>query len=186
MSPRPIEFPVEGLSDGVVTVRLVADGDVAAVTAACQDPEIGRYTTVPSPYEERHARQWLTAAEAGMAAGTDIAAVVLDAETGELLGSVGVHGIDPASGRCAAGYWVAAGARGRGVASRALRLLAGYVFGELGLSRIEIWVEPENRASRGVAEAVGFRREGLLRSYMPIKGERRDMLMYSLLPDDLR
>jgi ribosomal-protein-alanine N-acetyltransferase len=182
---RRIEFPVEGLSDGVVRVRMIGDADLDAITAACQDPEISRYTTVPTPYKRHHAREWQQRAAAGIAAGSDIGAVVVDASSGELLGSVGLHGIDPATGRCAGGYWVAREARGRGVATRAMRLLCRYAVRELGIERIELWIEPSNVASQRVAEAVGFRREGLMRSFMPIQGVRRDMLMYSLLPQDL-
>ena len=88
-------------------------------------------------------------------------------------------------GRCSAGYWVAAPARRQGVARRALRLLCRYAFDELDVRRIELWIDPNNAASLAVAEAVGFTREGLLRSFMPIQGQRRDMLMYSLLPGEL-
>jgi RimJ/RimL family protein N-acetyltransferase len=183
---RRIEFPVEGLTDGVVRVRVIADADLPAITDACQDPEIARYTTVPSPYQRHHAREWQQRAAAGMAAGTDVGAVVADADTDEVLGSVGLHAIDPATGRCAGGYWVAPQERGRGIATRGMRLLCGYAARELGVDRIELWIEPENVASQRVAEAVGFRREGLMRSFMPIQGLRRDMLMYSLLPNDLR
>ena len=63
LSPPPIEFPVEGLSDGVVRLRLMADADVPAVVEAVQDPEIPRCTTVPSPYGEDEARQWQRAVE---------------------------------------------------------------------------------------------------------------------------
>ncbi len=185
MSPKAIEFPVEGLSDGTVRVRLIADADVPAITAACQNPEIVRYTTIPSPYELHHAREWQLRSQAGLAAGTDIGALIVDAESDELLGSVGLHGLDPATGRAAAGYWVAAGARRRGVATRGLRLLCAFAFDELGVERIELWIEPENEASRRLAERVGFRSEGLLRSFMPVQGIRRDMLMYSLLPGEL-
>ena len=86
---------------------------------------------------------------------------------------------------CSAGYWVAAPARGRGVATRAIRLLCAFAFAELGAKRVELWIEPVNAASLRVAEAAGFHREGLLRSFMHVGGERRDMLMYSLLPSDL-
>jgi [ribosomal protein S5]-alanine N-acetyltransferase len=182
---RPIEFPVEGLSDGVVRVRLIADADLPAITAACQDPEIARYTTVPNPYERRHAREWQQRSAAGMAAGTDLGTVIADADTDDVLGSVGIHGIDPATARCAGGYWVAPHARRRGVASRGLRLLCGYAADELGVARIELWIEPSNIASQRVAESVGFRREGLMRSFMPVAGHRRDMLMYSLLAREL-
>ncbi len=182
---RRIVFPIEGLSDGIVRVRMIAEADLPAITEACGDPEIARYTTVPSPYEQHHAREWQQRAAAGMSAGTEIGAIVADAASDRLLGSVGLHGIDPATGRCAGGYWVAPDARGRGVAARGMSLLCRYAARELGVDRIELWIEPGNRASQRVAEAVGFKREGLMRSFMPVQGRRRDMLMYSLLPDDL-
>ena len=186
MNPKAIEFPVEGLSDGTVRLRLIADADLPAIAAACQDPEIVRYTTIPSPYEPHHAREWQLHSQAGLAAGTDIGAVIVDADSDELLGSVGLHGLDPATGRAAAGYWVAAKARRRGVAKRGLCLLCEFAFDELDVERIELWIEPENEPSRRLAERVGFHSEGLLRSFMEVRGIRRDMLMYSLLPGDLR
>ena len=186
MSPSPIELPVEGLSDGIVRLRPIAEADIDAVTAACQDPEIARYTTIPAPYERHHAREWMSASAAGIASGTDLGLLAVDAETGRLLGSVGLHSLDPVSGRCSSGYWIAREARGRGIAARALRLLCGFAFDELNVRRVELWIEPENAASRRVAGAVGFVCEGRLRSFMVINGARRDMLMYSLLPADLR
>jgi RimJ/RimL family protein N-acetyltransferase len=204
LSAQPIEFPVEGLSDGLVTVRLIADADLPAVTEAVRDPEIPRFTRVPADYGEDEARQWQRMASTGIAAGTDLATVIVDAADGSLLGAVALHAIDPESRRCSAGYWVAAAARDRGVARRGLALLCRYGFDELGVQRVELWIEPENRASLRVAEAVGFTREGLLRSFMPVgknqapqrrrtsaspsglrDRSRRDMLMYSLLPADL-
>jgi ribosomal-protein-alanine N-acetyltransferase len=186
LSPAPIEFPADGLSDGVVRLRLMADADIPAIVEAVQDPEIPRYTRVPDPYGEEDARHWQRMATTGIEAGTDLPALVVDADDGRLLGAVGLHGLDPATGRCSAGYWVAAPERGRGVAGRALTLLCRFAFTELDAKRIELWIEPANGPSLRVAEAVGFHREGLLRSFMPIAETRRDMLMYSLLPEDLR
>ena len=185
MSPRPIEFPIGGLTDEVVVVRLLADADLPAIVEAARDPEIPRFTRVPSPYGEGDARQFQRAAENGLAAGNELATVIADAGDGRLLGTVALHNIDAANRRCSAGYWVAAPERGRGVARRALSLLCRFGFAELALERIELWVEPANDASLRVAEAVGFRREGLLRSFAEVGGRRRDMLMYSLLPGDL-
>jgi [ribosomal protein S5]-alanine N-acetyltransferase len=186
LSPAAIEFPVEGLSDGVVRLRLMADSDIARIVEAVQDPEIPRWTRVPVPYDEGDARQWQRTASTGIRAGTDLPTLVVDADDDRLLGAVGLHNLDPATGRCSAGYWVAAPARGRGVAARGLRLLCRYAFDALGAQRIELWIEPANTPSMRVAEAVGFHREGLLRSFMPIREARRDMLMYSLLPEDVR
>lgn len=186
MSPRSIEFPVEGLSDGVVRLRLMTDADVPAVVGAISDPSIPRFTRVPDPYGEDEARHFQRSGEVGLTAGTDLATLITDADSGDVLGAAGIHNLDPESGRCSAGYWVAADARGRGVAARAMRLLSGYAFDELGAKRIELWIEPVNVASLRVAERAGFTREGLLRSFMEIGGERRDMLMYSRLPGDSR
>ena len=180
-----IEFPVDGLSDGVIRLRLIADADLPGIVEAVQDPDIPRYTTVPQPYGEGEARLWQRSSAAGMRSGSGLATLIVDEEDGTLLGSVGVHNIDPETGRCSAGYWVAAPARGRRVASRGLRLICAYAFAELGVQRIELWIEPGNAPSLRVAEAVGFHREGLLRSFMHVGGKRRDMLMYSLLPNDL-
>ena len=113
--------------------------------------------------------------------------MIVDADDGELLGAVGLHDLDPASGRCSAGYWVAAAARGRGVATRACALLCALrASTSSACSGSSSGSSPRTPPRCAVAEAVGFAREGLLRSFMPIAGERRDMLMYSLLPDDLR
>jgi ribosomal-protein-alanine N-acetyltransferase len=185
LSPAAIEFPVEGLSDGVVRLRLMSEADIPAIVAGIQDPAIPRYTTVPDPYGEEEARHWQRMATTGLRAGTELPTLIVDAADDRLLGAAGLHNLDPQSGRCSAGYWVVAPARGQGVARRALELLCRFAFAELRVKRIELWIEPENVASLRVAEAVGFTREGLLRSFMQVGGRRRDMLMYSLLPADL-
>ena len=186
MSPRPIEFPVEGISDDVIRLRLMSEADVPGVVEAAQDPLIPRFTTVPEHYGEQEARNWQRMATTGYAAGTDLATLIVGADDDRLLGAVGLHGLNPQSHRCSAGYWLAAGERGRGFATRGLRLLCAYGFDELAVQRIELWIEPANGPSLAVAERVGFSREGLLRSFMVVGGERRDMLMYSLLPGEVR
>jgi RimJ/RimL family protein N-acetyltransferase len=83
------------------------------------------------------------------------------------------------------GYWVAAPARGRGVAVRAVRLLCAWGFEARGLPRIQLHTLPGNVASERVAERAGFTREGLLRSFAVMKGRRTDITMFSLLPGEL-
>ena len=56
---------------------------------------------------------------------------------------------------------------------------------DLALSRLALLTEPMNRKSRRVAEASGFREEGVLRSYAEIDGRRVDNVSYSLVPSDL-
>jgi hypothetical protein len=59
-------------------------------------------------------------------------------------------------------------------------------FAELGLARLELTCGPDNEASQHVAGRCGFSREGLLRSHVPFQGARRDSVIYSLLPGELR
>jgi len=186
MSPRPIEVPVEGLSDGVVRLRLGADSDVERVTALVQDPEVIRWTTIPAGQTQNGTREWMQRGMAGLASGSDLALVIADAETDEPIGTIGLHEINRATDRATAGYVLARESRGKGLGRRALRLICAYAFDGLRLARVEVTIEADNASSRATAESVGFRQEGVLRSYMRIAGERRDMLMYGLLPGDLR
>ncbi len=185
MSPRPIEVPVEGIEDGHVRLRLGAEADVERVTELVNDPEITRWTTIAAGQDQSGTRDWMRRGMAGLATGSDLALVIADAVTDEPIGTIGLHEINRAAGRAMAGYVIAHESRGKGLGRRALRLICAFAFSELGLERVEVTIEAENGASRAIAEAVGFREEGLLRSYMRIAGERRDMLMYGLLPGDL-
>ncbi len=164
------------LEDGDIAIRPYTEDDVPAITAACQDPEIPRWTSVLSPYTEEDARRFVAGPE------DHHAFAVVDAETDELLGSVGswLEG----HGRAGFGYWTSKEARGRDVASQALRLLTRWAAREHDLARLHRNVDPANVAAPRVAENAGFRREGLLRSYIELKGTRRDVYLYALLPED--
>jgi len=186
LSPRPIEVPIEGLTDGVVRLRLGADSDVERITALVQDPQVTRWTTIPPGQTAAGTREWMQRGMAGLASGSDLALVIAAAERDEPIGTIGLHEISRAAGRATAGYVLAREWRGKGLGRRALGLICGFAFEELRLARVEVTVEADNAASRATAESVGFKVEGLLRSYMRIAGERRDMLMYGLLPEDLR
>jgi [ribosomal protein S5]-alanine N-acetyltransferase len=83
------------------------------------------------------------------------------------------------------GYWVKAEARGRGVATEAVRLISRWAPGQLGMARVQLGTHPENVASEKVAIKAGFKREGVLRSLRENKGVRVDLVFFSLLPADL-
>ena len=174
----------EGLSDGVVSFRAWCREDVPWLVEVCQDPEIPRWTAVPSPYGEADARGFVAAQEDRRSAGEAAPFAIVSAADGELLGSLDVTMHDWRNGRAEIGYWIAAPARGRGVALRSVALAARWSFASLGLARLELLVEPDNPPSQRVAERAGFTHEGLLRSYRLMKGRRVDFLVYSLLPTD--
>jgi RimJ/RimL family protein N-acetyltransferase len=181
-----IEFPVEGISDGRIRIRLRSDADTPALIAACQDPEVPRWTRVPDDYDETSAAEWAVQAARMQESGEALPLAIADAETNEFIGSIGIQEIDREEGRCDIGYFLAPDARGRGLMTGAVRLVTRWAFENLPADRVQIKVQPENARSRAVAERAGYTFEGVLRSHTVIKGRRQDMAMYSLLRGELQ
>jgi RimJ/RimL family protein N-acetyltransferase len=184
MTIRPPKPP---LSDGVVTLRPWGEeGDVEAIAAACDEPEIAQFLDeIPSPYTEDDAKEAIAHFRQGWADGSATNfAITTD---GRPVGSVGVKWVDPDQGIAEVGYWIAAEARGRGLCTRAVRLVSRWVLEDCGGERLQLRADELNPASRKVAENAGFTQEGILRSsrYNPRLGRRVDFVMYSLLPDEL-
>jgi RimJ/RimL family protein N-acetyltransferase len=150
------------LRNGDLILRPKRAEDADAITAACQDPEIPRWTLVPTPYTRADAEAFIAGSERDAADGRAANLVAVDAD-GRLLGSFSVMELDRAPGFGEIGYWVAADARGRGVATRAVRLLADWARRELNLTRIEVLPHRDNAPSRRVAEKAGFHDTGELK-----------------------
>ena len=83
------------------------------------------------------------------------------------------------------GYWVRTSATGKGIASRATRLVAGFAFEELKLQRVEIMAAVGNIASQRVAEKAGAIREGVLRKRLLNDDRPLDAVLFSLIEEDL-
>jgi len=172
------------LLDGDLVLRSWTFADVPAIAEACRDPEIARWIPfVPVPYTQRDAAEYV---EACLAAGEDrFPFAMTAAEDDRLLGAIDLRVNVMRTGHI--GYWVAAGARGRGVCTHALRVLGRWGLEGLRLGRLELITDPDNVASQRVAEKAGFQREAVLRSHLLYRdGRRRDSVMFSLLPGELR
>ncbi|WP_083913404.1 GNAT family N-acetyltransferase [Nocardia concava] len=109
----------------------------------------------------------------------------LAADSQRVWGGASIYDVESSEGRAAVGYWLSAPVRGRGIASRAVRLLARWAFTDLAIMRLVLTCAPDNLASRRVAERCDFVEEGLMRSHTPFQGRRRDTLLFSLLPNEL-
>lgn len=180
MGERPVV-----LTDGVVTLRAWEPTDAPAVFAACQDPLIARFLPVPQPYTETVANEFVAVRRADWEGDDERSFAITDASTGELLGSIARH--LRAEHRAEAGYWLAPGARGRGVATHALRLVADWSLDVTGLIRLELFTHPENNASGRVAERAGFVREGIRRGWdLDRDGNPENDIFYALLRGDPR
>jgi [ribosomal protein S5]-alanine N-acetyltransferase len=176
-----IDYPARPLSDGVLTLRPFRADDVPIMVAELNEEEIDRWTMVPQPYGPQDAHAFLAQSEAMREQGRSIGFAI---EGDRLLGSIDLRVTDPEQRRGELGYLVHRRARGRGAATRAVRLVSAWGFERLGLERLEIYVQPGNEPSCRVAEGAGFRREGLLRSHRIQRGGRSDMILYARLPTD--
>jgi RimJ/RimL family protein N-acetyltransferase len=184
MAPAVLELPT--LADDVVALRAPEARDVDQIVAACQDPDIPRYTRVPTPYGRSDAEDYVRNAAAGRAAGTDLSLVIVGAaDDSVVLGAAGVHRLAEDRSVAEVGYWIESSARRRGIATRALRLVSRWVVADLAVQRLELLAATDNTGSHRVAEAAGFTREGVLRSYFRHRRGLLDITMFSLLPSDL-
>jgi RimJ/RimL family protein N-acetyltransferase len=172
------------LTDRVVSLRQLEISDASAIATACRDPEIPRWTFMSEGLTVPQARAWIETAHDALQRGRSLRLAITDAVEGTFLGQVGIGDLDWNQQVGEIFYWVAAPARGRGVATRAAKLLAAWAFEVLNLARIEITVDPRNNGSQRVALAAGFTREGVLRSYQRFKDGRMDAVMFSRLPGD--
>jgi RimJ/RimL family protein N-acetyltransferase len=182
--------PDPPLGDGVVVLRPWREDDAPAIVAAIDgDPEIAVWLdAVPQPYSLADAHAYVAQCRRSWADGIGARFAILDARDGSIAGSIGARFSDPVQAVTEVGYWVAREARGRGLATRALRLLARWLVDEVGVARVQLQADLRNEPSRRVAENAGFTREGVLRSarFNARRGERVDFVMYSLLPGELR
>ena len=187
MDPARIVLPGEPLVDGPTALRPWRDSDAKALVAACQDPEISRWTRVPYPYGEADARAYLLARYDMLHAGTTASfAIVRAGEDQVLLGSISLMRLSPEHARAEVGYWLSRDARGDGHATRAVRLVCAWGMHKVGLERIDLFASTENPASQRVAERSGFEREAVLRSYYRGRDGFQDMVAFGLLARETR
>lgn len=159
------------------------------VYTACQDPQISRFTPVPSPYTREHAETYVSrTCPDGWREDTAYSFALVTKDEGQFVGAmalVRLQQLRTPERQAELGYWTAKERRGRGYTAEAGREVARWAFRELGVERLEWVADAANTASRAVALKIGFVMEGTLRAKIPHGGTRRDARTGSLLPYDL-
>ncbi|MXM63228.1 GNAT family N-acetyltransferase [Streptomyces sp. HUCO-GS316] len=164
-------------------LRTVGPDDTEAVYAAAQDPDIQRWTSIPSPYLPEHAQGFTEQlVPDGWASGSMLTFGAFLPE-GELVGMLGLTMRSVSAAEI--GFWGTKEHRRNGYVTEAARAVSRWAFTRLSVDRVEWRAEVGNRPSRAVAERVGFVVEGVLRSAIIHQGVRRDCWVGSLLPSDL-
>jgi RimJ/RimL family protein N-acetyltransferase len=175
----PERFEIEG----AVVARRLDERDVPAVAPAFRDPDIGGENGMP-PFDEDELSAVLRERIPEMRArGVLVPYVIEDTTAGSILGGITLRHFDPMRHVIEVGYWLFVPARGRGLATLAVRAVAREAFAT-GLWRVEAHVRVGNAASERVLERAGFTREGVKRRFLRHGDERVDATLFALLADE--
>ncbi|WP_033339697.1 GNAT family N-acetyltransferase [Catenuloplanes japonicus] len=180
------DLPGGALTDGVVTVRPLRPGDEDFTYRLLNEPDVV-LTSVPpiAPDAEeialrcaRSQAHWLSGERADM--------VILENSSGRPVGDVGLYYQERNLGQAMIGYAMLPEWRGRGLPTRAVRLVAHWAFAQTSIARLVAGTNPRNTGSQRVLEKAGFQREGYHRSRLPgMNGRRLDDVPYALVAADL-
>ena len=180
---RPIVPPDPPPTDGEIVLRLRRAKDVPLIAAASNDPETRRRLD-DEPLTPERQRESLARAEEQWRTGRGAPFVIANAGDDRPLGLLNLQ-LGEEQEVAGIAVSVFPEARGRGIASRAMRLGAIWGLHELGLQRVFAEAAADNIASIRAIEKAGFQREGLLRAHCKTHGRRHDCVMFSLLPGDI-
>ncbi len=172
-----------------VTLRAHETNDVAGIVEACNDPDVVRWTTVPTPpggYARSDAEEFLELVAQGWTSGEALNWVVEVARDGQPQFAGGVTLTARGDGEVELGFLLHPAARGRGVMSSAVRLVRDYAFDVLGVEVIRWRAVVGNWGSRRVAAAAGFVFDGTVRRTLVHRGSRLDGWVATITRDDPR
>jgi len=176
----------------IKTARLLLRGftldDAPEVQRLAGDYTVARNTlTIPHPYEDGMAGTWIRGLEEDEERGISLVFAIERDEDKQLIGSIGLSGIDTCHNHAELGYWVGQPYWGRGYASEAASALVGFAFRILRLNRLFAYRFERNAASERVLEKSGFQREGLLRRHVYKWGRYENLVLHAILnptPED--
>jgi RimJ/RimL family protein N-acetyltransferase len=172
------------LADDAIRLVPLTGAHERYVEALVQDEDVRTYTRVPSKPPAGFAASWIDRYDEGWRTGSR-AGFTIETHEGEFLGLGMFVRLESEGRQGEIGYVTGKAARGRGVATRTLRLLTDWGFSQLGLERIELWIDTTNAGSERVAERAGYVREGVLRSYWFKEDIRRDFGIWSRLRSEM-
>ncbi|MDN3240353.1 GNAT family N-acetyltransferase [Glycomyces tritici] len=183
--PRVLpDLPGGALRDGVIALRPLMPEDYEAHLRHRSRPEVYSGAVLPLPpsrVEAREVCEWRAALE--WLRGRN-ALMVIDDGAG-YQGTIGLYDVARVAGTGMIGYDLRPETRGRGYATRAVRMVRTWAFKEVGLDRVWAGTDIHNTASQAVLRRAGFRLEGVERGGLPtIAGRRRDTLLWASLSSD--
>jgi RimJ/RimL family protein N-acetyltransferase len=175
------------LQPSLTTQRLLlrphSEHDLPAIEALAGDFRIAATTgNVPHPYTEEAARSWLATQAPAWAAGSQVHFAIVDRRLDELRGALSLR--RDSEGTANIGYWIGVPYWGQGLATEACAALVAFGFECWALTAINGRHLPENPASGRVLLKNGFRAQGRIRAFFPIRGQEEELDTYLLTRED--
>ncbi len=182
-TPRLLpDLPGGELSDGVVALHPLGPGDTDDAYAALSQPDIAEELVPPGTRDRRQVAELCARADSRWLAGATASLTIRDAPSDRYAGEISLMYTEPPTGSGMIGYHLAPGWRGRGFATRAVRLLADWALQHAGLARLEAGAHVLNTASQAVLERAGFRKVGRQLRRRNGSHGRVDDFLYELVP----
>jgi RimJ/RimL family protein N-acetyltransferase len=169
---------MEDLEAGGVLIRRFRDADAEAFAAATRDPEIVAHAGSPVGQSAATALAWFVRTNA---AEGFVQRALADPQTDAFLGTVILFNVARHERRCEVGFWLVPAARGRGIATTAVRLACDWAVREWGIERFDAHSHVDNPGAHAVLERNGFSREGVLRGWGARGVERVDAYVFGRL-----
>lgn len=161
------------LEDAPIVQRLAGRREIADTTIS-----------IPHPYSEEQARQWIAGAADLFAKGKSVIFAVQLKREGSLAGAIGLRDIDTEHLQAELGYWVAVECWGQGYATEAAQAVLTFGFEQLGLNRIYAHHMVRNPSSGRVLVKLGMKEEGVLRQRVRKWGRFEDVVLMALLREE--
>lgn len=146
---------------------------------------VGRYTGLANAVKDLPSSRSYLQSYAQKAA-TDTGRIFGIWTGGTLVGGVMFRTMDVEIGIAEAGCWLEPSAVGKGLVTRAARVIIDWAFEQRGIHRVEWHVAASNKASIAVAVRLGMSRDGVMRESYPRNGVRHDMEIWSVLAPEWR
>jgi [ribosomal protein S5]-alanine N-acetyltransferase len=159
-------------ADAPEVQRLAGDRAIADTTAS-----------MPHPYLDGMAEQWISGHEAEFDSGRGLTLAVTQKSDGALVGAISLMGMS-AGHQAEMGYWIGTPYWNRGYCTEAARILLRFAFGELGLIRVHACHFARNPSSGRVMQKLGMQHEGTRRKHVKKWDQFEDLVLYGILKED--
>ena len=184
-------------TDGTICLRLMTEDDTDNIVKWRNSDAVRTHFIYQKLFTRQSHEQWI---ENMIKPGKVVQMIICECEeqtpadtavgadkahvTGRPIGSVYIRDIDTTHHKGEYGIFIGEGdARGKGIGTRAAKLMIQYAFEELKLHRLFLRVFADNAQAIGSYEKAGFVKEACLKDDICIDGVYRDIVLMAILND---